>query len=154
MYVADPLSYEEAVERKERVQAMKEEMSSIEQNQTWKLVELPQDRNVIGVKWVYKTKFGPDGSVLKYKAKLVAKGYAQKQGIDYEETFSPVARFETVRLLIAMAARLRQPIYQFDVKSAFLNGELKEEVYVEQPEGFVVKAKNIGYIVCSEHYTD
>jgi Reverse transcriptase (RNA-dependent DNA polymerase) len=141
LYVADPVTYEEAAEKDEWLLAMNEEMSAIKQNQTWQLVELPKDRIAIGVKWVYKTKFGPDGSILKHKARLVAKGYAQKQGIDYEETFSPVARFETVWLLMAIAAQLKQPIYQFDVKSAFLNGELMEEVYVEQPEGFVVKGK-------------
>ncbi|KAJ4820740.1 polyprotein [Rhynchospora pubera] len=141
LMVADPDCFEEAAEKEEWRQAMDEEMSAIEQNQTWQLVELPKDRVAIGVKWVYKTKFGPDGSILKHKARLVAKGYAQKQGIDYEETFSPVARFETVRLLMAVAAQLKQPIYQFDVKSAFLNGELMEEVYVDQPEGFEVKGK-------------
>ncbi|KAJ4820349.1 polyprotein [Rhynchospora pubera] len=141
LMVADPDCFEEAAEKEEWRQAMDEEMSAIEQNQTWQLVKLPKDRVAIGVKWVYKTKFGPDGSILKHKARLVAKGYAQKQGIDYEETFSPVARFETIRLLMAVAAQLKQPVYQFDVKSAFLNGELMEEVYVDQPEGFEVKGK-------------
>ncbi|KAJ4789254.1 polyprotein [Rhynchospora pubera] len=141
LYVADPLTYEEAADKKEWIDAMMEEMRAIEQNQTWKPVKLPENRTAIGVKWVYKTKFGADGSVLKCKARLVAKGYAQQQGIDYEETFSPVARFETVRLLMAVTVQLKQSIYQFDVKSAFLNGELIEEVYVEQPEGFEVKGK-------------
>ncbi|KAJ4751816.1 polyprotein [Rhynchospora pubera] len=141
LYVADPTTFEEAADKKEWQQAMKNELVAIEQNKTWQLVEPPADRNIIGVKWVYKTKIGADGSIQKHKARLVAKGYAQKFGIDYEETFSPVARFETIRLLLALAAQLKQHVYQFDVKSAFLNGDLMEEVYVEQPEGFMVEGK-------------
>ncbi|KAK9148869.1 hypothetical protein Scep_007626 [Stephania cephalantha] len=98
--------------------------------------DLPEGKNAIGLKWVFKTKFAADGSILKHKARLVAKGYAQQYGIDFEETFSPVARFETVRLILALAAQLQWMVYQFDVKSTFLNGELHEEVYVAQPEGF------------------
>ncbi|KAJ4817458.1 polyprotein [Rhynchospora pubera] len=141
LYVADPTTFEEAADKKEWQQAMKNELVAVEQNKTWQLVEPPADRNIIGVKWVYKTKIGADGSIQKHKARLVAKGYAQKFGIDYEETFSPVARFETIRLLLALAAQLKQHVYQFDVKSAFLNGDLMEEVYVEQPEGFMVEGK-------------
>lgn len=94
-----------------------------------------------GLKWVFKTKFGADGSIQKHKARLVAKGYAQQHGIDFEETFSPVARFETVRIVLALAAQLQWPVYQLDVKSAFLNGDLQEEVYVTQPEGFMIEGK-------------
>ena len=118
---------------------MKEEMQAIERNQTWELVDLPNDKSPIGLKWVFRTKFNTDGSVQKHKARLVVKGYAQQQGVDFDETFSPVARFETVRVLLALSAHLNWPVYQFDVKSAFLNGELEEEVYVQQPEGFVVR---------------
>ncbi|KAM1099314.1 hypothetical protein TB2_005809 [Malus domestica] len=103
--------------------------------------EKPTEKPVIGVKWVYKTKLNLDGSVLKNKARLVAKGYAQKPGLDYNETYAPVARLDTIRTLIALAAQKSWKLYQLDVKSAFLNGVLQEEVYVEQPEGFAVKDK-------------
>ena len=115
---------------------MAEEMSAIERNETWELADLPKDKNVIGLKWVYRTKYNADGSVQNHKARLVAKGYSQQHGIDYKETFSPATRFETVRNFLALATQLQWPVYQFDVKSAFLNGELEEEVYVSQPEGF------------------
>ncbi|XP_034212968.1 uncharacterized protein LOC117625533 [Prunus dulcis] len=103
--------------------------------------EKPSDKQVIGVKWVFKTKLNLDGSVQKNKARLVAKGYVQKPGIDYNETFAPVARLDTIRTLIALAAQKGWKLYQLDGKSAFLNGKLQEEVYVEQPEGFVIQGK-------------
>ncbi|KAL0539376.1 hypothetical protein IC582_023587 [Cucumis melo] len=103
------------------------------------MVDLSEEKNAIGLKWVYKTKFATYGSLEKHKARLVAKGYAQQHGIDFKEIFSPVARFETVKIVLALAAQQQWSIYQFDVKSAFLNGELQEEVYVERPEGFVKK---------------
>ena len=115
---------------------MLEEMISIEKNGTWEMVDLPENKNVIGLKWIFKTKFAADGSLQKHKARLVAKGYAQQYGIDFEETFSPIARFETVRLVLTLVAQLQWAVYQFDVKSAFLNGNLQEEVYVTQPKGF------------------
>jgi hypothetical protein len=120
---------------------MQEEIDSIEKNKTWELVEKPNNKDAIGVKWVYKVKHNPDGSVQKNKARLVAKGYAQQPGIDYEETFSPVARHDTIRALISLAAQKMWKLYQLDVKSAFLNGELKEEVYVEQPQGFEIEGQ-------------
>jgi Reverse transcriptase (RNA-dependent DNA polymerase) len=88
---------------------------------------------MVGLKWIYKTKTNPDGSVQKYKARLMAKGYSQQPEIDYQDTFIPVARHETIRILIALAAHKGWKLYQLDVKSAFLNGVLKEEVYVVQP---------------------
>lgn len=111
----------------------------IEKNLTWELVDLPKDRDVIGVKWIFKTKFNQDGSIQKHKARLVARGFTQKPGIDFFETFALVARLETIRTLIALAAQKNWLIYQLDVKSAFLNGVLEEEVNVEQPQGFLVE---------------
>ncbi|CAL2254987.1 unnamed protein product [Prunus armeniaca] len=116
---------------------MEEEIKTIEKNKTWKLVDRPKDKEIIGVKWVYKTKFNPDGSIQKHKARLVAKGYSQQPGIDFNETFAPVARLDTIRALVALAVQKKWKIYQLDVKSAFLNGELEEEIYVEQPQGFI-----------------
>jgi len=119
------------------VQAMKDEINSIEKKDTWELATLPSGHQAIGVKWVYKVKKNANGEVERYKARLVAKGYKQKHGVDYEEVFAPVARLETILLLVALAAQNRWPIHQMDVKSAFLNGTLEEEVYVEQPQGFM-----------------
>ena len=96
---------------------------------------------LVGLKWVFKSKYHADGSLIKCKARLVAKGYSQKEGIEFDEVFSPVARIETVRLFLAIAAQRRWTILELDVKSAFLNGELKEEIYVTQPEGYIWAGK-------------
>ena len=104
---------------------MVEEIEMIEKKNTWELVDRPKDREVIGVKWVYKTKLNSDGSIQKYKARLLAKGFKQKLGIDYYETYAPVARLETIRTIIALAAQKKWKLYQLDVKSAFLNGYLE-----------------------------
>jgi Reverse transcriptase (RNA-dependent DNA polymerase) len=116
---------------------MQEEMKAIEKNDTWELTTLPKGHKPIGVKWVYKKKMNVQGEVERYKARLVAKGYKQKTEIDYEEVFAPVVRMETIRLLISLAAQNKWSIFQMDVKSAFLNGVLEEEVYIEQPSGYV-----------------
>ena len=110
------------------------------------MTELPKHKNPIGCKWIYKPKFKSDGSIDKYKARLVAKGYSQTEGIDYAETFAPVAKLNIIKLLIALATKHNWKLNQLDVKSAFLNGELKEEVYLTQPEGFVEKGQE--QIVC------
>ncbi|BBH00217.1 multidrug resistance-associated protein 9 [Prunus dulcis] len=137
--IVEPEKFDEAVKDESWIKAMKDELSMIEKNATWELVDRPSSKPVIGVKWVFKTKLNLDGSVQKNKARLVAKGYSQKPGVDYNETFAPVARLDTIRTLIALAAQKGWQLYQLDVKSAFLNGVLEEEVYVDQPEGFVVK---------------
>lgn len=132
----DPVYFEEAVRSENWRQAMDSEISSIEKNGTWLLTDLPKGAKSIGVKWVYKTKLNQHGDIEKYKARLVAKGYTQEHGIDYEEVYAPVARMDTVRMILALAAQRGWNVYQLDVKSAFLQGELTEEVYVEQPKGY------------------
>ncbi|WJX32793.1 hypothetical protein P8452_21078 [Trifolium repens] len=137
----EPLDTKAALKSKVWMEAMIDELKSIEKNKTWDLCELPSDKKAIGVKWVYKVKQNPEGKVIKYKARLVAKGFLQKQGLDYDEVFSPVARHETIRLMIALACSRRWPLFHLDVKSAFLNGPLEEDVYVKQPPGFELKGK-------------
>lgn len=137
----DPPNFVEAAKEEKWIEAMKRELQAIEKNNTWELVVLPARAKTIGVKWVFKTKLNEDGQVDKYKARLVVKGYAQKEGIDYDEVFAPVARWDTIRIMLAVAAQKGWTMYQLDVKSAFLYGELKEVVYVDQPEGFVKKGE-------------
>ena len=137
--VGEPETFEEAVKHDVWQQVMEEEMHMIEKNKTWELVDKPEGREIIGLKWIYKTKLNQNGEIQKHKARLVTKGFTQKAGIDFSETFSPVARLETIRTLIALAAQKRWKISQLDVKSASLNGKLDEEIYVEQPQGFVVE---------------
>jgi hypothetical protein len=117
---------------------MDEEMASIRENGTWELCDLPAGQRPIGLKWVYKLKKNPAGKVIRHKARLVAKGYAQRAGIDFDEVFAPVARLDSVRVLLAVAAHHSWEVHHLDVKSAFLNGDLTEEVYVSQPPGFVI----------------
>ena len=133
----EPENYAAASKEEVWVKAMEEEMRMIKKNDTWVLVDLPAEKEAIGVKWIYKTKLNPDKSVQKHKARLVVKGYAQQLGGDYNETVTPVARLDTIRALIALVAKKKWKIFQLDVKSAFLNGELQEEVYVKKPEGFI-----------------
>ncbi|KAK2440388.1 putative mitochondrial protein [Trifolium repens] len=138
---AEPINYVDALTDKKWKQAMIEELSAIEKNQTWEMVVLPAGKKAIAVKWVFKLKLNPDGSVAKYKARLVARGFLQREGLDYSEVYSPVARIETVRLVVALANARNWPMYHLDVKSAFLNGPLEEVVYVTQPPGFVSNEK-------------
>ncbi|GJV21584.1 retrovirus-related pol polyprotein from transposon TNT 1-94 [Tanacetum coccineum] len=137
----EPDCFEEAIREELWKKVMEDEIQVIEKNNTWELTDRPSNKDVIGVKWVYKVKFNADGSVQRNKARLVAKGYSQQPGIDYDETFAPVSRMDTVRAIISLAGQKGWLLYQVDVKSAFLNGELKEEVYVNQPQGFEVEGK-------------
>jgi hypothetical protein len=116
---------------------MDEEMASLDVNATWELVALQKDKKAIGCKWVYKVKHNADGFVNKYKARLVAKGYAQTYGIDYEETYNPIAKMTIVRAIIAMVATKGWSLHQMDVNNAFLHGDLQEKVYMEQPLKYV-----------------
>ncbi|CAJ2640870.1 unnamed protein product [Trifolium pratense] len=137
----EPMNFQEAFEKKTWRTAMDEEIKAIKKNETWELVSLPKGHKAISVKWVYKAKKNSKGEVERYKARLVAKGYSQRAGIDYDEVFAPVARLETVRLIISLAAQNKWKIHQMDVKSAFLNGVFDEEVYIEQPQGYEVKGE-------------
>ncbi|GJW43203.1 putative retrotransposon protein [Tanacetum coccineum] len=138
--LGEPANYKAALldpESDKWLNAMNVEMQSMKDNKVWELVDLPPDAKIIGHKWLFKKKTDMDGAVHIYKARLVAKGFTQTLGIDYEETFSPVADIRAIRILIAIAAFYDYEIWQMDVKTAFLNGYLSEEVYMEQPEGFV-----------------
>eukprot|EP00253_Pinus_taeda_P004890 PITA_04890 len=117
---------------------MNEELEQIEKNNTWELVPRPKDKNVIGTKWIFKNKLNENGEVIRNKARLVCKGYAQQEGIHFEETFAPVARLEAIRMSLALSSFQNFKFFQMDVKSAFLNGDLEEEVYIEQPDGFIL----------------
>ncbi|GJV66073.1 retrovirus-related pol polyprotein from transposon TNT 1-94 [Tanacetum coccineum] len=119
------------------IEAMQEELHEFERLEVWELVPPPDKAFVISLKWIYKVKLDELGGILKNKARLVARGYRQEEGIDFEESFAPVARLEAIRIFLAFAAHMNMVIYQMDVKTAFLNGNLREEVYVSQPDGFV-----------------
>ena len=118
-------------------EAVNSEIESIMQNHTWELVNLPPESKPLGCQWIFKRKMKTDGSIDKYKARLVAKGYKQKEGLDYFDTYSPVMRITSIRMLIAIAALHNLEIHQMDVKTAFLNGDLNEEIYMNQPKGFI-----------------
>jgi hypothetical protein len=115
---------------------MHEELENFQRNQVWELVDPPLGCNLIGTKWVWKNKEGEKGEVVRNESRLVAQGFSQKEGIDYEETFAIVARLEAIRILLAFSVAKGFKLHQMDVKSDFLNGVLEEEVYVRQPPGF------------------
>ncbi|KAG9444876.1 hypothetical protein H6P81_016216 [Aristolochia fimbriata] len=133
--IHEPSSYREASSDPLWQKAIAKELHALAKTRTWDMVSLPPGKSVIDCKWIFKVKTATDGSVDRYKARLVAKGYAQEYGIDYEETFVPVARLTSVRLLIALAAVRQWDLFQMDVKNSFLNGTLTEEVYMKPPPG-------------------
>ncbi|GAB2265737.1 hypothetical protein Dimus_037845 [Dionaea muscipula] len=142
MYMVDrePQTYKEAVNSPDGPlwkEAINSEVDSILQNHTWELVDLPQGCKPLGYKWIFRKKMKADGTIDKYKARLVIKGYNQKEGLDHFDTYSPVTRITSIRMIIAIAALRNLEIHQMDVKTAFLNGDLEEEMYMEQPEGFI-----------------
>ncbi|GJV60797.1 retrovirus-related pol polyprotein from transposon TNT 1-94 [Tanacetum coccineum] len=136
--IVEPKNIKEAMADSAWIEAMQDELHQFDRLNVWELVDKPFGKMVIKLKWLWKNKKDEDQTVIRNKARLVAKGYAQEEGIDFEESFAPVARLEAVRIFVAHAAHKSFPIYQMDVKTAFLNGPLKEEVYVAQPEGFMV----------------
>ena len=125
---------------------MAREMESLRTHDVWDLVELPRDRKAVGSKWVFKLKMNADRSVKQYKARRLAQGFTQKFGINYGETFCPVVRFGSLRTIIALAVQNGLKLHQMDVATTFLNGELKEEVYIKQLEGFDTKGQE--HLVC------
>lgn len=139
IYKNDPQTFEEAMKSdnsKEWFKAMQEELNSLNKNDTYDIVSLPNDKKPISCRWIFRIKKNIDGSIDRFKARLVARGYSQKEGIDYFETFSPVARYDSIRLILAIASAYKMEILQFDVKTAFLYGELDEEIFMQQPPGF------------------
>ena len=143
----EPESYEEVMEHEKKAEwlkAMQEEMKSLLENHTYDLVKLPKGKKMLKNKWVFRLK--NDGQTSRYKARLVVKGFGQKKGVDYDEIFSPVVKMSSIRVVLGMAASLNLEIEQLDVKTAFLHGDLEEEIYMEQPQGFKEKKKE--HLVC------
>lgn len=134
----EPTTYNQAIKCPEKdkwILAMQEELQSLEDNNTWTLVDLPKERKTIGSKWVFKIKTDQNNIPTRYKARLVAQGFTQQYGVDYDEVFAPVARPATFRTLLAIAGKEKLIVHQFDVKTTFLNGVLNEEIYLRPPQG-------------------
>ena len=146
--ITEPATVDEALNGKDAnlwEDALQHEMDSLLKHNVFNLVELPNGRKAIGSKWVFRVKHNADGSVERRKARLVAQGYSQKHDVDYDETFSPVVRFESLRTVIGLSVKQGLKLHQTNVTKAFLNGDLDEEVYMRQPEGFIVEGE--GYLV-------
>ena len=122
-------------------EAINNEIESIMNNNTWILTDLPLGTKVLGCKWIFKKKLKTDGTIERFKARLVVQGYTQKAGIDYLDTYAPVARITTIRILLALASIYKLLIHQMDVKTAFLHGDLEEEIYMQQPKGYIAKGQ-------------
>lgn len=139
--IPEPSTYREAIQSQESnkwIEAMEQEINSLNQNQAWTLVDLPKSRTPVGSKWVFKRKEDQHGNIVEYKARLVAQGFSQKYGEDYDEVFAPVTKSSTFRLLLSISGSRGYQIKHFDIKTAFLNGELQEEIYLKQPPGFKI----------------
>ncbi|KAG7571875.1 Reverse transcriptase RNA-dependent DNA polymerase [Arabidopsis suecica] len=136
----EPKTFSQAMKSEKWTRAANEELQALEQNKTWIVESLPQGKNVVGCKWVFTIKYNPDGSVERYKARLVAQGFTQQEGIDYMDTFSPVAKLASVKLLLGFAAAKGWSLTQMDVSNAFLHGELDEEIYMSLPQGYTPPA--------------
>lgn len=131
---------------------MNVEFGAMELNKTWSVVELPPGKNVIGCKWVFTIKYNADGSVERYKARLVAKGYTQQEGVDYFETFYPVAKLASVKLILALAAKTGWSLTQMDITNAFLHSDLDEEIYMSLPQGYTLSSGTLSpNAVCRLH---
>lgn len=143
----EPKNYTQAKKDTEWVKAMEKEFQALEENNTWKLTSLPHGKNAVGSRWVYKIKHKPDGTVDRYKTRLVAKGFTQLEGMYYHETFSPVAEMTTVRTILAVANLKGWPLHQLDVNNAFPHGTIDEEVYMEIPSGFYDADRSKGKVL-------
>ena len=142
----EPENFQEAISHKDKEKwlfAMQEEMESLQKNHTYEIINLPQGKKALKNKWVFKLKKDGSGKVVKHKARLVVKGFQQKKGIDFDEIFSPVVKMTSIRVILGLVASLNLELEQMDVKTAFLHGDLKEEIYMQQPEGFEVSDKNL-----------
>jgi hypothetical protein len=128
----EPKNFNEASKDEDWVKSMNDELDQIEKNNTWEMVHTLEGKNIIGSKWIFKNKLNEKGQVVRNKAILVCKGYAQIEGLDFDETFAPIARLEAIIIVLAYACHKMFKVYQMDVKSTFLNGDLNEEVYMEQ----------------------
>jgi hypothetical protein len=135
----EPTCFEEAIQKKEWAHSMTEEYQSIIRNDVWEIVPRPKSKDVVSSKWIFKINHVVDGIVEKYKARFVTRGFSQKEGIDHEETFSPVTRYTSIRTIIALATKMKWNLHQMGVKKDFLNGVIEEEVYIEQPQVFEVE---------------
>ena len=142
-YLQEPKSYFQAVKSLEWQKAMSEELEAFRRTHTWDIVPMPPGANPVSCKWVYKIKTKADGSVERYKARLVARGFTQEYGIDYEETFAPIAKVTPIRTLIASTAARKWPFYQMDVKNALLNSDLSEVVYMQPPPGAACPPRHV-----------
>ena len=138
-----PQTFEQAIQSDEKDKwnkAISEEVSALAKNETWDVVPLPKDKKAINSRWVFSVKPSENGNSPRFKARLCAKGYTQEKGIDYTDTFSPTVRYDSIRILLAIAVQRKLKIKQFDVKTAFLNGHLREEVYMLPPEGINIES--------------
>ena len=145
----NPVSFSQAINSDKSdkwINAMKEELKSIAENNVWDLVELLEGSKRVGCKWVFKTKRDSIGNIERFKARLVAKGYTQKDGIDYKEIFLPVSKKDSLRIIMALVAQYDLELHQMDVKTTFLNKDIEQEIYMDQPEGFFIERK--GHMVC------
>ena len=133
----EPTKVEEAFQDESWVEAMHDELLQFQRNDVWTLVPRLESEHIIGTKWIFDNKTDEEGNIICNKARLVTQGYSQMEEVDYDETFAPIARMESIRILLALACHLRFKLYQMDVKTAFLNGLLKEDVYVAQPKRFI-----------------
>ena len=147
--ITEPRTMEEALANKHSKEwkaAEDSEYETLMENETWEIMELPHGRKPVGCKWVFKVKCRNDGRVERFKGRLVAKGYVLKYGLDYDETFSPVVRFSSIRALLAYGVQNDMIIHQMDVVTAFLNGKLDEELYMQQPDGYIKPGEE--HLVC------